>query len=196
MSLDEELERVLRLVKKAKFTGKAGKYASSFEIVIRYLGGLMSAYTLSKDYPPRESGRVGTRPLPYIQHFPISLLRRKPGLVSVALLHTLKTYPPNTPDVSGSTDGPNPSIHLQHAICHMSPTSKYAMAPSLVLSNISLVSFLACLSSMLTSHSTICTPSVSITLVLLQAFPPENAKVTSNHPGTILENSTHGQQRA
>lgn len=46
--LDEEFERVLHLVKKAKLTGKTGEYASPFEIVIRYLGGLMSVYTLSK----------------------------------------------------------------------------------------------------------------------------------------------------
>ena len=88
VSLDEELERVLRLVKKAKFTGKTGKYASSFEIVIRYLGGLMSAYTLSKSLSSSGKRTRWYTSSPLHSTLPDSLLRRKPGLVSVTLLHT------------------------------------------------------------------------------------------------------------
>ena len=49
MGFDEEFERALELVKKTKFTRKPDEYAPFFETVIRYLGGLMSAYALSED---------------------------------------------------------------------------------------------------------------------------------------------------
>lgn len=49
MGLDEEFKRALELVKKTKFTRKMDEYAPFFETVIRYLGGLMSAYALSKE---------------------------------------------------------------------------------------------------------------------------------------------------
>ena len=49
MGLEEEFARALDLVKKTKFTRKTGEYAPFFETVIRYLGGLTSAYALSND---------------------------------------------------------------------------------------------------------------------------------------------------
>jgi mannosyl-oligosaccharide alpha-1,2-mannosidase len=49
MGLDEEFQRALELVKKTKFVPKTDEYAPFFETVIRYLGGLMSAYALSKE---------------------------------------------------------------------------------------------------------------------------------------------------
>lgn len=49
MGLEEEFERALELVKKTKFTRKPEEHAPFFETVIRYLGGLMSAYALSKE---------------------------------------------------------------------------------------------------------------------------------------------------
>ena len=49
MGLDEQFARALDLVKKTKFTRKTGEYAPFFETVIRYLGGLMSAYALSNE---------------------------------------------------------------------------------------------------------------------------------------------------
>ena len=49
MGFEEEFERALELVKKTKFTRKSDEYAPFFETVIRYLGGLMSAYALSEE---------------------------------------------------------------------------------------------------------------------------------------------------
>ena len=49
MGLDDEFQRGLELVKKTNFTQKADEYVPFFETVIRYLGGLMSAYALSKE---------------------------------------------------------------------------------------------------------------------------------------------------
>ncbi|KAF9645503.1 glycoside hydrolase family 47 protein [Thelephora ganbajun] len=49
MGFDEEFKRALDLVKKTKFVRKMDEYAPFFETVIRYLGGLMSAYALSKE---------------------------------------------------------------------------------------------------------------------------------------------------
>jgi len=49
MGFDEEFKRALKLVKETKFTLRADEYAPFFETVIRYLGGLMSAYALSKE---------------------------------------------------------------------------------------------------------------------------------------------------
>jgi len=49
MDLDEEFKRALELVKKTKFVREMDEYAPFFETVIRYLGGLMSAYALSKE---------------------------------------------------------------------------------------------------------------------------------------------------
>jgi len=49
MGFDEEFKRALELVKKTKFVRKMDEHAPFFETVIRYLGGLMSAYALSKE---------------------------------------------------------------------------------------------------------------------------------------------------
>lgn len=49
LGFDEEFKRALELVKKTKFERKKNEYAPFFETVIRYLGGLMSAYALSKE---------------------------------------------------------------------------------------------------------------------------------------------------
>ena len=49
MGLDEEFKRALELVKKTNFVPKTDDYAPFFETVIRYLGGLMSAYALSNE---------------------------------------------------------------------------------------------------------------------------------------------------
>jgi hypothetical protein len=47
MGFDEEFKRALELVKKTKFVPKTDDYSPFFETVIRYLGGMMSAYALS-----------------------------------------------------------------------------------------------------------------------------------------------------
>jgi len=49
MGFDEEFRRALDLVKITKFERKLDEYAPFFETVIRYLGGLMSAYALSNE---------------------------------------------------------------------------------------------------------------------------------------------------
>lgn len=49
LGFDEEFKRALELVKKTSFVPKTDDYAAFFETVIRYLGGLMSAYALSKE---------------------------------------------------------------------------------------------------------------------------------------------------
>ena len=49
LGFDEEFKRALELVKTTKFERKMDEYAPFFETVIRYLGGLMSAYALSKE---------------------------------------------------------------------------------------------------------------------------------------------------
>lgn len=49
LGFDEEFKRALELVKITKFERKSDEYAPFFETVIRYLGGLMSAYALSKE---------------------------------------------------------------------------------------------------------------------------------------------------
>ena len=49
MGFDEEFKRALELVKTTRFTLEEGEYAPFFETVIRYLGGLISAYALSKE---------------------------------------------------------------------------------------------------------------------------------------------------
>ena len=49
LGFDEEFKRALELVRKTKFVPKTDDYAPFFETVIRYLGGLMSAYALSNE---------------------------------------------------------------------------------------------------------------------------------------------------
>ena len=49
LGFDEEFKRALELVRKTNFVPKTDDYAPFFETVIRYLGGLMSAYALSKE---------------------------------------------------------------------------------------------------------------------------------------------------
>ena len=49
MGLDEEFQRALELVEETEFVREMDEYAPFFETVIRYLGGLMSAYALSKE---------------------------------------------------------------------------------------------------------------------------------------------------
>ena len=49
MGFDDEFERALEFVKKTRFIPKTDDYSPFFETVIRYLGGLMSAYALSKE---------------------------------------------------------------------------------------------------------------------------------------------------
>jgi len=49
MGFDDEFKRALELVKTTKFIPKTDDYSPFFETVIRYLGGLMSAYALSKE---------------------------------------------------------------------------------------------------------------------------------------------------
>lgn len=49
MGFDDEFRRALELVKKTKFIPKTDDYSPFFETVIRYLGGLMSAYALSNE---------------------------------------------------------------------------------------------------------------------------------------------------
>ncbi|TFL01959.1 glycoside hydrolase [Pterulicium gracile] len=49
MGLKDELERGLALVKKLEFPMFKSDYAPYFETVIRYLGGFLSAYTLTND---------------------------------------------------------------------------------------------------------------------------------------------------
>ena len=49
MGLDEEFKRALELVKETKFARGVDAYVPFSETVIRYLGGLMSAYALSKE---------------------------------------------------------------------------------------------------------------------------------------------------
>jgi hypothetical protein len=108
MGFDEEFKRALELVKKTKFVPKTDEYAPFFETVIRYLGGLMSAYALSKEPILLEKADELARVLSpaFNTDDRISLLRSQPDLVSSP--HTPKTNPPDTlPDVSGSTRGPD-----------------------------------------------------------------------------------------
>lgn len=49
LGFEEEFRRALDLVRVTKFERKTDEYAPFFETVIRYLGGLMSAYALSKE---------------------------------------------------------------------------------------------------------------------------------------------------
>ncbi|KAI0272317.1 mannosidase [Gloeopeniophorella convolvens] len=48
MGLTEEFDRGLRYISQASFQMPLGKYGSFFETVIRYLGGLLSAYAMSE----------------------------------------------------------------------------------------------------------------------------------------------------
>ncbi|KAF9480536.1 glycoside hydrolase family 47 protein [Pholiota conissans] len=49
MNLDDEYTRALDLVKKVNFKKSEPRFVPFFETIIRYLGGLLSAYALSKD---------------------------------------------------------------------------------------------------------------------------------------------------
>lgn len=49
MGMDDEFHRALGVVEKATFSLEEEKYAPFFETVIRYLGGLLSAYAMSKE---------------------------------------------------------------------------------------------------------------------------------------------------
>ncbi|KAK7024934.1 alpha-1,2-mannosidase [Favolaschia claudopus] len=49
MKLDDEFSRALKQVSAINFAMRSDKFASFFETVIRYLGGLLSAYAISKD---------------------------------------------------------------------------------------------------------------------------------------------------
>lgn len=49
MGMDDEFSRALQVVEKATFSLKEETYAPFFETVIRYLGGLLSAYAMSKE---------------------------------------------------------------------------------------------------------------------------------------------------
>jgi Glycosyl hydrolase family 47 len=50
MGLEDEFQRALHVIEKAIFPVEKEAFAPFFETVIRYLGGLLSAYALSKEH--------------------------------------------------------------------------------------------------------------------------------------------------
>jgi mannosyl-oligosaccharide alpha-1,2-mannosidase len=50
MGLQDEFQRALHVIEEATFPLKEGTFAPFFETVIRYLGGLLSAYALSREH--------------------------------------------------------------------------------------------------------------------------------------------------